>query len=75
MSRYIQAPRTEVVGKHSAKQCYFTQYTLDIDDLSIAISESFCCCSVHFYSNKCFNQDSIKEEKGSQLLSMPQSDV
>ncbi len=66
-----------VVGKHRAEQCNFPHYTLDSDDLSIAImvGNFFCCCSVHFYSNKCVNQDSMQEEKGSQLLKMSQSDV
>ncbi len=71
MIRYIQAPRTPAVGKHRSEQFDFTHNTLDIDNLSIAISESFFCCSVHVPSNKSFNQDSIKKEKGSQLLTKP----
>ena len=61
------------MGKHSAAQCELLPYTFDIDDPSFAISKSFFCCSVHFYSDKCINQESIKGEKGSQLLTLPQA--
>lgn len=63
------------MGKHRSEQCCFTHNTIDIDNLSIAISESFFCCSVHVSSYKCFNQKSIKQDQGSQLLTVPQSAV